>query len=268
MAVLDQSGGNPNAQFETKPHERPVKAYPWTCTNPGCPSPAQIGRIEDGCAACGAGADGIQGEPLKPTDFNCQACRGTGTVERKCGICDGTGYTDAPQLGEPPPACEKCGGAGTIALGCGRCDGSGIDPAPAQTPVAKAEDTSPEPPVALAASKPEAPSWYGELQRNLAMAEVRAKGQEILMGKQPLPSIDEDKGLVTSPDTVVRYRLIRYSGSAPAIDAVIARSLQGVWLEGSYDIAAIEIAEPKSTAVKNAIDHATAESRWPAREKY
>lgn len=259
MAILDQSGGNASAQFEAKLHERKKVAYPWTCTNPGCPSPNQVGRIEEGCAACGSGADGIQAAPLPPTDFNCSACKGTGTVERKCGQCEGTGYEDAPQLGEPPPACGKCGGSGAIAIGCGRCEGSGIDPEPEQKAV-------------LFMTADGIHSNDGEKTTMIAKAPAPAIPTPSAgiftrpMGNTALPSIDDD-GIVVGSDTVVRYRLLRYEGPKTYVDEIMERSLTGRWQEPRYDITAIEIAEPKSPTLKNALDTAPA-PKWPAREKY
>jgi len=266
MAILDQPGGNENAQFEVGVQkDRPMRSYQWTCTNPNCPSPIQIGRVEDGCQACGAGADGIPGVPLKPTDFNCSACKGTGNVERKCGTCDGTGMTDAPQLGEPPPTCEKCGGAGTLAFTCGRCDGSGIDP-------------NPEPKVTIAEGMTAAEKMlnstnpiFAELRRRAlapeTMNQVRERAREIMK----LPSIDDGvPGAVTSPDRVVRYRLIRYEGPAGAVAKTIDNSLQGCWVEeNGTSLTAIEIAAPKAPAVHQAIQEAVERPvEWPARSKY
>lgn len=250
MAILDQPGGNANAELKADVLQRPIKAYQWTCTNPGCPNPNQIGRIEDGCQACGVGKDAIAGQPLAPTDFNCAACKGSGTVERKCGVCEGTGYGDAPQLGEPPPACDKCGGSGSIALGCGRCDGSGIDPAPAIKPVAKAEETSPEPPVTSAVPAVPTPSAG-------------------IFIKPALPSIDEEQSAVTSSDRVVRYRLIRYEGSADAIERTFNHSLDGVkvWPNGNT-IAAMEIAEPRAAKQRFEEILRLGGGVWPSKDNF
>jgi hypothetical protein len=261
MAVIDSPGGNANAQIQAGPLERPIKAYPWTCTNPDCPNPNQIGRVEDGCAACGAGADAIAGQPLAPTDFNCAACRGSGTVERKCGACEGTGMTDPPQLGEPPPACEKCGGSGGVAFTCGRCDGSGIDPAPATKP-GVALDTAP--PVAAALPTPVMPPSQAGIFKTLATAVAK---DFVAAG---LPSIDPEQPAVTSPDTVVRYRLIRYEGPRDWAERTIDRSLEG---RHSYpigaNITAIEIAEPSNKGIQIALATAAQVRRWPAvDEKY
>lgn len=254
MAVRDMPGGNSNAEIRAGITERPVKAYQWICTNPGCSNPNQIGRVEDGCAACGAGADAQQGEPLAPTDFNCSACRGSGTVERKCGVCDGTGYTDPPQLGEPPPTCEKCGGSGGVAFTCGRCDGSGIDPQPVQ--------------------KKDLPEPFFKDAPLAAIKQLVEKRQTPPMptpsaGIFKLPSIDEDQP-VTSPDTVVRYRLIRYEGPRDWAERTIDRSLAG---KHTYPIGAaitaIEIAKPKSSSIDAAFHDAEDQRRWPAvDEKY
>ncbi len=257
MAILDQPGGNANAQIQAGPLDRPIKAYQWTCSNPGCPNPNQIGRVEDGCIACGSGADAVAGQPLAPPDFNCQACKGTGTVERRCGTCEGTGMLDAPSLGEPPPTCDKCGGAGTIALGCGRCEGSGIDPKPEVKAIPAAvliesgrgEMEREQPPIQL--TPPLAPPQAGIFKGGLAAS---------------LPSIDEDAPAVTSPDTVVRYRLIRYEGPKGVIARTFDMSLNGTLREQETAVTAIEIAEPKSPGLQQAINAARGQDPvWRAR---
>ena len=258
MAVIDQSGGNENARFSAGPADRPVKAYQWVCTNPGCPSPAQIGRIEDGCVACGAGADAKAGTPLTPTDFNCQACKGSGTVERKCAACNGTGMLDAPTLGEPPPTCDKCGGAGALALGCGRCDGSGIDPTPAPKPVALPEEPPLAPPVVPPAPKPPAmPAPQAGIFKPGAAA--------------ALPTLEEAVTALTSPGTVVRYRLIRYEGPAEDIERTMSRSLSGGrrWPNGNT-IAAVEIAQPSSTPLRTRLEALAdaADGEWPNKDSF
>lgn len=262
MAVIDQAGGNANAGISAGVNDRPVKAYQWVCTNPGCPNPNQIGRVEDGCKACGAGADAKQGSPLPPTDYNCQACRGTGTVERKCGVCDGTGMLAAPSLGEAPPTCDKCGGSGSIALGCGRCDGSGIDPQPVKKPVASHEETARVTPVAPSTPSPAMPSAQAGIFGGGAAARAVQQGAG-------LPSIDDGLPVtVTPPDTVVRYRLVRYEGPADVVDRTITQSLSGRWQEPSgMSIIAIEIAAPKGPAVLQQIADTDA-GTWPARTKF
>lgn len=261
MPVIDQAGGNANAGITAGLSERPIKAYQWTCTNPGCPSPNQIGRIEDGCKACGAGKDAIPGSPLPPTDYNCQACRGTGTVERKCAACEATGMIEAPQLGEPPPSCEKCGGAGSVALGCGRCDGSGIDPEPASKaiPAAVLIEAGQQ---AMAADPP--PIRLSSTVRTPELPEARAG----IFKPGALPSIDEPMDLAQDRGTVVRYRLIRYEGPAEDVAQNIALSLDGCVSPGTVKLTGMEIAEPKAASIQERLKALEqAPPRWDVKDR-
>lgn len=256
MAVIDDPAGNAGAQIGTPEAKRAHKPYPWSCSNPECDSfgVVRTGYVEDGCDTCGAGRDATQGSPLPATDYNCRACRGGGTVERKCGTCAGTGFDPAAppaEAGAAQAGCPKCGGAGTVAIDCARCEGRGIDPEP-QVVERKEEPVVEQP---------------------KGMAAIVADGGQLKPGTlrldRTLPSIDDETApLAPAQANVVRYRLIRYYGAPEAVAETIQLSLHGTVRPGVVALTAIEIAPPRSAALQRALEDADAgEPHWPVKDR-
>lgn len=204
MALIrDQRGGHEDAGVGVDAvHASPERQrpYAYTCLNCGTQN---VGKVEDGCQTCGAGRGGELRGPEPPVDFTCQACRGNGKVERKCGTCGGSGTIGPGDTANPPQACLSCGGGGSVAMDCARCDGTGIDPHP--TPRAPA--------------KPNVVPEYDEA------ADIEDAMAEKTLPPHRLPSLDDPQPGSPLPVEVRRYLVVELVGSTEVVNYVAAMML-------------------------------------------